>query len=89
MTPTRVGRRGKLIGMLMSGTKPEEVSETLSVIRNRIKKKRHETGTIIDRERSGRPVSVVTRKLKNAIKGSICRNPKRSIRKMVFGASMF
>ena len=37
---------------------------------------------VVDRERSGRPVSVVASKMKNISKGRIRRNSERSIKKM-------
>ena len=55
--------------MLLSGAEPKEVSETLNIAQStvyRVKEKRDETGCVGDRERGGRPVSVVTRKLKNS-----------------------
>ena len=45
-------------------------------------KEQDETRSVDDRERSGRTVSVVSRKLKNAIKRRIRRNSERSNRKM-------
>ena len=70
MTPKRVEQRGKVIGM------PKEISETLSIAQL------DETGHVLEHERNGKPVSVVTRMLKNAIRGRIRKNPERYIKKI-------
>ena len=71
--------------MLLNGAEPKEISETLNIAQSTvymIKSKHDETESVVDRERSGSPFSVVTRKLENAFKGRIRRNLERSIRKM-------
>ena len=53
-----------------SGAKPKEVSKTLNIAQSTVhrnKNKRDETGSVVDGERGGRLVSVVTRKLENAV----------------------
>ena len=71
--------------MLLSRAKPKKISETLNIAQStvyRVKKTHDEGRSAAGREGSGRPVSVATRKLENAIKRRIRRNPEQSIRKM-------
>lgn len=76
MTPTKVEQRGKDIGMLLNirGAEHRSIDCLLYFW------KHDETGSIVDRERSCIPVSVVIGKLLNAIKWRVWRYPERSIR---------
>ena len=44
-----------------------------------------ETGTVEDKVRSGRPSSIITPRVKKAIREQIRRNPRRSMRKIALG----
>ena len=48
-------------------------------------KRYQETGTVEDKVRSGRPSSIITPRVKKAIREQIRRNPRRSMRKIALG----
>ena len=69
--------------MLLSGAKTKEISSrdaehhSIEYLQNEIE---HDNiGSVVGREGSGTPVSVITRNLKNVIKGRVRRNHERSI----------
>ena len=45
-------------------------------------KRFNETGGVMDRARTGRPVSITTVKMRKVVRSRVWRNPQRSIRKM-------
>ena len=48
-------------------------------------KRYQKTGTVEDKVRSGRPSSIITPRVKKAIREQIRRNPRRSMRKIALG----
>ena len=45
-------------------------------------KRYKDTGSIVDKPRSGRPVTATTNKLRKVVRSRVQRNPRRSMRKM-------
>lgn len=71
--------------MLRRGSRVPDNSRSLKIHLStayRIKKIFETIGDVKTSKRSGRSRSVVTKKIKAAIKGNVKRNPKRSIRKI-------
>jgi inhibitor of nuclear factor kappa-B kinase subunit alpha len=78
-------KRGAIISLYNDGKKPLFISKTLNIHRNTVYdaiKRYKELGSLEDRPRSGRPVTVATIANKEKIRKKISRNPQRSMRAM-------
>ena len=51
-------------------------------------KRYHDTGSVLDKPRPGRLVTVTTKKMENIVRCLIFRTPRRSLRKMAAGFKM-
>ena len=78
-------KRGAIISLYNDGKKQLFISNTLNIPRNTVYdaiKRYKELGSLEDRPRSGRPVTVATIANKEKIRKKISRNPQRSMRAM-------
>ena len=85
ITPSSEQVRYEVIGMLLGGYRVSDISRLLKIHRStiyRIQNKFETAGDVNTSRKSGRPRSVVTKKLETAIKTRVKRNPERSIGKM-------
>ncbi|KAI6652925.1 MhmaT1 transposase [Oopsacas minuta] len=60
----------------------QNIPETRRKLIFRTIKQFDETGGIIDKPRSGRPVSITTVRMRKTVRSRVWRNPQRSVRKM-------
>ena len=80
--------RSKIIALFETGSSKKEIFQKLKDENVSLKliyrtiKRYDDTGSIIDRPRSGRPRSARSPALKNKVRCRIWRNPRRSVRKM-------
>ena len=80
--------RTAIIELFVHNNSQSEIMKLLNIPRSRRKfvyrtiKRYQDTGSILDKPRSGRPVTVTTKKMKNVVRCRIWRNPRRSLRKM-------
>ena len=82
--------RSKYIELLMAGKSQREILSDLKdeLVYRQLVKRYKDTGSVLDRLRSGRPTSVSTPQLKKKIASRITRNRRRSIRKMALDFSV-
>ena len=77
--------RAAIIAMYNAGNRQCEIAKTLKISPNKVYraiKRYKELNTLMDRPRSGRPVTANTPRNRSIIRKRIARNPNRPIRKM-------
>ncbi|KAI6650840.1 Transposase [Oopsacas minuta] len=77
-----------IVELFQKGKKQKEIMKLLKIPQTRRNfvirtiKRFNETGGVMDRARTGRPVSITTVKMRKVVRSRVWRNPQRSIRKM-------
>ncbi|KAI6659646.1 hypothetical protein LOD99_14569 [Oopsacas minuta] len=80
--------RSAIVELFQKGKKQKEIMKLLKIPQTRRNfvirtiKRFNETGAVMDRARTGRPVSITTVKMRKVVRSRVLRNPQRSIRKM-------
>ena len=80
--------RAAIVELFLKGKTQSEIMKLLKIPETRRKlifrtiKRFNEIGSLLDRPRSGRPVSVSTVRMRKVVRSRVLRNPRRSVRKM-------
>ena len=81
-------KKSKIISLFLNGSSHIEICKSLKsqntnrMFIYRTIQRYTDTGDVKDRPRSGRPVSVRTRRLREKVRSRITRNPRRPMRKL-------
>ena len=79
--------RSAIVELFQKGKKQKEIMKLLKIPQTRRNfvirtiKRFNETGGVMDRAKTGRPVSITTVKMRKVVRSRVWRNPQRSIRK--------
>ena len=80
--------RAAIVELFLKGKTQSEIMKLLKIPETRRKlifrtiKRFNEIGSLLDRPRSGCPVSVSTIRMRKVVRSRVLRNPRRSVRKM-------